>query len=122
MENSPSNGAAGHKVWLHDNPGGGITVDKTELRKQIVAELLQYKAELSQGLNQLATGKPATELSADRILELIEAHTQAARINELAMFKPVAESWVEKHHSYLGVNYLNKRIATITPTKEDNRG
>lgn len=42
-----------------------------------------------------------------------------ARLAELAQFKPVAESWVERHHSYLGVNYLDKRIAALT-NKEQN--
>lgn len=44
----------------------------SELREKVVSELLQYKAELSQGLNQLATGRTATAISADSIMQLFE--------------------------------------------------
>ena len=43
-------------------------------KEALIAELLQYKAELSQGLNQIASGKTATELSVDRIVNLTNQH------------------------------------------------
>lgn len=52
-----------------------------ELEKQIVAELLQYKAELNQGLNQLASGKSATELSAERLLHLIKQNSPQGEVS-----------------------------------------
>ena len=57
-----------------DDPS--IPDDAGELGEKVVSELLQYKAELNQGLNQLASDKSATELSAERLLHLIHQQRQ----------------------------------------------
>lgn len=45
----------------------------------------------------------------------------SARLDEMELFKPVAESWVAKHYSYLGVNYLNERVAKLSASANAGR-
>ncbi len=40
-----------------------------------------------------------------------------SRIDELNILTPVAESWVAKHYSYLGVNYVNDRLTQLKENK-----
>lgn len=65
-----------------------------------VSSLKDYK-----DLNFMSVKTAKQELT-----NLIQTLEKKARIDELNIFTPLAESWVAKHYSYLGVNYVNDRL------------
>lgn len=84
--------------------------EQGELRSQIESELLQYKSELNQGLNQLATGKTATTLSTERIMQLI-----------ITLAERKVREAIEKNKSFCGC-LMCEHHSSAYALKEKNNG
>lgn len=101
--------------------------DKSELRMrdyrqyvswQVVALLRSLKVVSDLTPMQMKLVEAKADLMAETIKSDVTQQCNQARIDEHALWKPVAEEIVAKDGVYRAVNFLNKRASELTKQKE----